>query len=55
MRNILDWIALFIIIVLFIAGLIGLEQFLDLWIRIFIGVIFVGILFYVARHLFGAR
>ena len=48
-NNILEKIAAIIIAALFIVGLIDQDLFLEFWVKIFVGVIFVGLLFYVAR------
>lgn len=52
MENILDRIAVVIIVVLFILGLIDLDLFMQLWVKIFVGALFVGLLVYVTRSLF---
>jgi type IV secretory pathway TrbL component len=52
MENIFDRIAVVVIVVLFILGLIDFDLFMQLWVKIFIGVLFVGLLFRVTRGLF---
>lgn len=48
----LEKAAIIVIVVLFFIGLIDLELFLTLWVKIFIGVVFMGLLFSVLRSIF---
>ena len=49
---ILEKAAIIVIVVLFVIGIIDQELFLTLWVKIFIGVIFMGVLFSVLKSIF---